>query len=84
MSRLLSLVITAIYLILAGSQGARQVGSLCAALVIPLLLIWFPDEIGSFTGWRNHGSEVKETPASWVSAAGWTFLIGLPLLCLWK
>lgn len=48
-------------------------------LLLPMVLIWFPDEIGGFTGYVGHGAHVDtETPSFLVSAAGWIFLVGVP------
>ena len=56
-----------------------QVFQGCAALLLPL--IWFPEELGSFTGYVGRGSNINlETSPILVSIAGWFFLVGLPLL----
>jgi hypothetical protein len=48
-------------------------------LLIPLSLIWFPEEIGSFTGYVGRGGNVDtETPPIMVAMMGWFFLVGLP------
>ena len=52
-------------------------------LLFPLALIWFPEVIGSATGFIGHGAIDYETPPWLVSAAGWFFLVGLPAL-LWR
>jgi hypothetical protein len=60
---------------------------LCGVLLIPLAMIWFPDELGSFTGYVGRGGRIdNETPAPLVSVLGWFFLVGLPLLfyLLWS
>jgi len=49
-------------------------------LLVPLALIWFPEVIGNATGFIGHGTVDCETPPWLVSAAGWLFLVGLPLL----
>lgn len=52
-----------------------------AGLLFPLALIWFPDEIGSMTGYIGRGGNIDtETPGIMVSIAGWFFLVGLPVL----
>ena len=49
-------------------------------LLIPLALIWFPDEIGSFTGYVGRGGNIdRETPPIMITVMGWIFLVGLPL-----
>ena len=52
-----------------------------AILLLPLALIWFPEELGSYTGLVTRGGQIDtETPPGLVSAMGWFFLAGLPLL----
>jgi hypothetical protein len=53
-------------------------------LVLPLALIWFPDEIGSFTGYVGHNGTVDtETPPAIVAGLGWFFLVApLVVYCL--
>lgn len=54
---------------------------LCVVLLLPLTLIWFPDELGSFTGYVGKGGNIDtETPPILVSIAGWFFLVGFPVL----
>ncbi len=80
--KLLSLVVASAYLALAFSfKSGALVGHFVVCLVPALALIWFPEQLGSFTGWYSHGCEVKsETPAILVSIMGWIFLLGLPVL----
>ena len=50
-------------------------------LLLPLALIWFPDELGGMTGYVGRGGNINtETPPILVSIAGWFFLVGLPVL----
>ncbi len=52
-------------------------------LLIPLALIWFPDEIGSFQGYVGRGGFVnKESPAFLITVLGWFFLVGLPIILI--
>ena len=81
--KLLSVVVAVayvIYLIAAGaSLGATGVISL--PLLLPLSLIWFPDEFGDFTGYVGRGGNIRtKSPGYLISAAGWFFLIGWPVL----
>jgi hypothetical protein len=46
-----------------------------AFLVLPMLCIWFPDVMGSFTG----GRVTRRSPASFVSFFGWVILF-LPMI----
>ena len=53
----------------------------CAVLLLPLALIWFPEEIGGFTGYVGRGGDIdSETPPILILFIGWLFLIGLPVL----
>jgi len=53
----------------------------CLAPLLPLGLIWFPEELGSLTGFIGHGGYLStETPPIMVSFAGWFFLVGLPVI----
>jgi len=50
-------------------------------LLLPLALIWFPEQLGSFTGYVGRGCNIQtETPSILVSVMGWMILIGLPAL----
>jgi len=54
-------------------------------LFVPLALIWFPEEIGSYTGYVSRGSTIdNETPPFLVSFLGWLFLvlIGIPVVAI--
>jgi hypothetical protein len=53
----------------------------CAVLVLPMVLIWFPEELGGLTGFAMRGATVDtETPQVLISVMGWFFLIGLPVI----
>ena len=65
------------------SETAPRELAYLLVLLFPLALIWFPEVIGSATGYIGHGVVDKETPPVLVSAAGWFFLVGLPLLMWW-
>jgi hypothetical protein len=55
-----------------------------ALLLLPLALIWFPEQLGSFTGYVGRGGDIDtETPPGLVSALGWFFLLGYPVLIYW-
>ena len=58
-----------------------SVGKLSAFLLFPLVLIWFPDELGSVTGYIGRGGRIDtETPPMLVSGFGWLLLIGIPAI----
>ena len=61
----------------------RDALSGCAFLLVPLGLIWFPEEIGGFTGYVSRGGHIdNETPPFFVSFMGWMLLVGLPVAAL--
>lgn len=84
--RVLSLLVALAYL--AGAVVAEQrlspaIVVFSAVVLLPLGMIWFPDEVGSFTGYVGRGGYIdSDTPPYLVSALGWFFLVGLPCL-LW-
>jgi hypothetical protein len=52
-----------------------------ALLLLPLALSWFPEQLGNFTGYVGRGGDIDtETPPGLVSALGWFFLLGYPVL----
>jgi len=81
--KILALLVALVYAVLvtigAGGLTAEIVKS-CLVLLFPLALIWFPEEIGSLTGYFGSGYVNVQTPAIMVSIMGWFFLVGLPLL----
>lgn len=84
-SRFFSLVIAAVYLsVVLFMPGYRSfparigAGLLVAAyLLIPLLCIWFGDEMGGFVGVLP--SPNKQTPGCFVTVGGW-FLLLFPVI----
>jgi hypothetical protein len=78
--KILSLVIAIGYSIFAiiysGVTGLKW----SAGLLLPLAMIWFPDEIGSLTGYFRTGYVNVQTPGVVVSFMGWFFLVGLPIV----
>lgn len=58
-----------------GASGLKW----CLGLVLPLGLIWFPEEIGNLTGYFRTGYVNVQTPGAIISFLGWLFLLGLPL-----
>jgi len=85
LSKIAALIVAASYVVVCvrdpGESGMR-LGDLRYFLVLlfPLALIWFPEVIGSATGYIGHGAIDWETPPWLVSAAGWFFLVGLPAI----
>jgi hypothetical protein len=90
-ARFLSLVIAAAYFVLplvavVGKQGSLKevvVIVLAAAgyLVMPLLCIWFGDEMGGYIGALPGPAMNKPTPGCLVKLGGW-FLLFLPAIIL--
>jgi hypothetical protein len=61
------------------------VASFAVLLLVPLGLIWFPDEIGSITGYVSHGCYIDTaTPPALVAFIGWLILllIGIPVVAI--
>ena len=80
----LSLLIAIGYVVLAVMAGGLEGLKLSIALLLPLALIWFPEEIGNVTGYYKTGYVNVQTPGIIVSFIGWFILVGLPviLFCL--
>jgi hypothetical protein len=83
-SRIVSLVIAIGYVVamVIAEHGLTKDSLLGGAiLLLPLALIWFPEQLGSYTGIVTRGGQIDtETPLGLVSAMGWFFLVGFPLL----
>jgi hypothetical protein len=81
--RALAVLVAAGYLIAAvvlQDGSTKWLPVLGLALLIPLALIWFPQPIGSASGYMINRQYVDQpTPPVLISAAGWFFLVGLPL-----
>jgi hypothetical protein len=54
-----------------------------AGLLLPLALIWFPEEIGNLTGYFQSGYVNVQTPGVIVSFIGWFFLVMPGVLVLY-
>lgn len=83
--RILSLLIAIGYAtcVIIGAHGfTADVFKCCIALLFPLALIWFPEQIGGATGYfAGHMMRVDTpTPPILISIMGWLFLVGLPIL----
>lgn len=78
--KILSLLVAIGYSILAAKAAGLRGLECCIGLLFPLALIWFPEEIGSLTGYFQTGYVNVQTPAIIVSFIGWFFLIGLPVI----
>jgi membrane protease YdiL (CAAX protease family) len=83
--KLASLVVAAIYvfaaLVALGPGAALGCG---VALLLPLALIWFPDELGNYTGGGGRGHDIDMESPEWaVAGLGWIFLLGGPAVGIW-
>ncbi len=83
-SKILGTVIAIVYatLIIMHEGGITEGAIKCLpALLLPLVLIWFPDELGSMIGYAGRGGNIDvETTPIFISIMGWFFLVGLPVL----
>lgn len=85
-SRGLSAVVGLTYLLAAVLSGAPPDALIVLALylILPLACIWFPEEMGVFTGVVRGHQVTSESPGCLVAAGGWLLLL-LPLIigCIW-
>lgn len=84
-NRLASLAVAIGYVIAAGVSEGWQADTFpfVIPLLVPLALIWFPEELGSYCGPLGRGHITCETPPGLMVFAGWFFLVGLPLIIGW-
>ncbi len=84
LSRLISLFVTIIYLLIAylgGEKVAGIRGILYLSLILGLPCIWFGDELGGMVGgYLGHAQITSQTPGSIVRFVGWLLLFLLPVL----
>src|SRR5215204_4316286 len=85
----LSLLIAAVYLLLALLAAQRSTKGVLAALLgtagfllLPLACIWFGDELGDYIGMLPGPGICKPSPGWMVRLGGW-FLLLLPPVALW-
>jgi hypothetical protein len=87
-SKIVALLLALAYLVAAAiSEGGLSfIGLVAVAVVLPLALIWFPEQIESWMrSWRSggiRGLHMHSSPAWLVAMMGWLFLVGLPLFLL--
>ncbi len=62
------------------AEGVVRSLEMCLPVLVAVALIWFPEQIGSATGFIGHGSVNSETPPAVVTLFGWLILLGLPVL----
>jgi hypothetical protein len=84
-SKIVAVVIALGYAIaMVVNLGLSRAGGV-VLLIVPLGLIWFPEELGSYTGYFSRGSTIDtETPPFIVSGLGWLFLFlfGMPVVAV--
>ena len=85
-AKLLSLGIALVFAVsLIVNQGGvtERAFRCCVLLLLPLALIWFPDELGRMKGYFGRGRYIDvESPPVLLSSIGWFCLVGLLLLFL--
>jgi hypothetical protein len=83
-ARVVSLAIAAAYVIagFALEKSWTFALTVTAGMLLPLALIWFPESLGDLTGWGTRAPIDRPSPPRFVAAAGWLFLLGLPVLLL--
>jgi hypothetical protein len=76
----LSIAVAYVIAMVFAHWTARQVALCLFAMLLPLACIWFPEELGGYTGiYMGRGQTLDtETPAPLVSIMGWILLVGLP------
>ena len=79
--RALSLCVVAGYAVVAVHYG---LGTSILKLAVPILLavacIWFPNELGDFTGVVHYRAITAPSPAGLLRAIGWLVLLTAPLI----
>lgn len=71
---------------IVASVGFTKQATSVYLLLVPLGLIWFPEELGSYTGYVSRGSTIDaETPPFLVSFLGWLLLVlfGAAIVAIW-
>lgn len=84
--KILSLLIGIGYMIAAISAYGIRGLSIGVALIFPLALIWFPEEMGNYTGFYRGKYIDTPTPPILITLCGWFFLVGMPLILyfIWR
>ena len=78
--RITSLIIAIVYLIAAFlGKGFEGILTTSIFLLLPMACIWFPDELGSFTGVMRGQYINAQSPGCLVAFGGW-LLLTLPLV----
>lgn len=76
MSKLLSLALSAAYLVAAlTSKDVEVILSVLGFVLLSLAFIWFGDEIGDYTGWVELRPITARTPGGMIRFVGWILLL---------
>jgi hypothetical protein len=71
------------FAVFAGGPAAA-IGAVFS-LLLPLALIWFSEELSSFTGGVGGGRSIDAESPEWlVAGIGWVLLVSLPIVAIWK
>jgi hypothetical protein len=84
LGKLIALAIALAYVI-AGLALERSWAFGCTVgigTILPLALIWFPEFLGSLTGWGTRVPVDQPSPPRLVAVAGWELLLGMSALML--
>jgi hypothetical protein len=76
MSRLLSLVVAAAYVIAAfSSTDGEDLLAVVGFVVVSLACIWFGDELGDYIGWIELRPITRRSPGVVIRFLGWMLLL---------
>jgi hypothetical protein len=83
-SQRISIVLALIY-ISVGTFVGNAHGMFCVVLllILPMACIWYPEEMGGYTGTCGNGYITNRTPAGMISFIGWLLLLSPLLLLFW-
>lgn len=85
-SKLAALLLALAYIVAAGlsGEGWPFAGTVAVGVLIPLVLIWFPDVIESWSrwSWSRWWRPGLPSPPWMLAMMGWVLLLGIPLVVL--
>lgn len=76
-SKIAAVLIAICYAVaIVANAGFTKQAAGALLLLVPLGLIWFPEELGGYTGYVSRGSTIDaETPPFIVAGMGWLILV---------
>lgn len=82
LNRFLSLVVVFAYVatVYAETESAEKTFRVCIGLILPLVCIWFGEQMGAYTGSMRGHYISTQTPGCLVAAGGWMLLLGAPII----